>query len=358
MEKPKVLIDGIVFENPHQRGIWRVFYETLTRLKRRVDFTILVDRVPVNPVPDGIPVRRSAHRSKGRRSLDRLYRIRRRLAADRLANEYPTAIWHSTYFTCDPRHNRKAIVHVYDMVAEQFYHFSSALGDQCQLKAEAIRQADAAISISRSTTDELSRFFPEIRERIFTALLGADHIRIESPSAAPRKKSPLFVGHRDSYKNFVVVLRAMANPIWPSDVGLTVVGPPFSSHEWAHIDYFGLRTRIGHRGRLSDQELSEAYANASTLIFPSLEEGFGLPTLEAQSHGCVPLLSDISVFHEVSGEHAIFFNPYDPESLSLAVRRVDETDMTAMREGCVANAAKFTWANTADVVYQCYLTLK
>jgi glycosyltransferase involved in cell wall biosynthesis len=244
------------------------------------------------------------------------------------------------------------------MVAEQFYHFSSALGDQCQLKAEAIRQADAAISISRSTTDELSRFFPEIRERIFTALLGADHIRIESPSAAPRKKSPLFVGHRDSYKNFVVVLRAMANPAWPWEVGVAVIGPPFSNNEWAHIDYCGLRPRIEHLGRLSDQELSNAYARTSALIFPSLEEGFGLPTLEAQSNGCIPLLSNIPVFHEVAGEHAIFFNPYDPESLALAVRRIGTTDMIQMREGCVANAAKFTWDITAEAVYKCYLALQ
>jgi glycosyltransferase involved in cell wall biosynthesis len=358
MERPKVLIDGVVFENPHQRGIWRVFYETLTRLKRRVDFTILVNGVPVNPVPDGIPVRRSAHRSKGRRSLARLHRIRRRLAADHLAKEYPTAIWHSTFFTCDPRPNRKAIVHVYDMVAEQFYHFSSALGDQCQMKAEAIRQADAAISISRSTTNELSRFFPEIRERTFTALLGAEHIKVESPSASPRKKSPLFVGHRDSYKNFAMVLRAMVDPTWPSDVGLAVVGPPFSPNEFAHINYYGLRSRIEHLGRLSDQELSQAYASSSALIFSSFEEGFGLPTLEAQSHGCIPLLSNIPVFHEVAGEDAIFFNPYVPESIASAVHRVNATDMTVMREGGVASAAKFTWENTADTIYQCYLTMQ
>ncbi len=358
MERPQVLIDGVVFENPHQKGIWRVFYETIARLKDRVDFTILLGAPSANPIPEGVPVRSSAHRSNGRRSLRRLYGMMRARAARKIAAEFPDAIWHSTYFTCDPRPNRKAIVHVYDMVAEQFYHFSSALGDQCQLKAEAIRQADAAISISRSTTDELSRFFPEIRERIFTALLGADHIRVQSPPASHRNKNPLFVGHRDSYKNFVVVLRAMVNPIWPSDVGLTVVGPPFSSHEWAHIDYFGLRPRIEHLGRLSDQELSEAYAKASALIFPSLEEGFGLPTLEAQSHGCIPLLSDIPVFHEVAGDHAAFFNPYDPQSLADAVRRFGEVDTTAMREGCVANAAKFTWANTAEAIYQCYLTLQ
>jgi glycosyltransferase involved in cell wall biosynthesis len=150
----------------------------------------------------------------------------------------------------------------------------------------------------------------------------------------------------------------MASPNWPSDRGLTVIGPPFSTNELAHIDYFGLRPRIEHLGRLSDGDLSRAYAGASSLIFPSLEEGFGLPTLEAQIHGCIPLLSDIPVFHEVSGDHAIFFNPYAPESLVSAIQRLGECENDAMRERCIDNAAKYTWEGSAEAIYQLYLTLK
>jgi len=355
--KPTILIDGLAFENRNQVGIWRVFYEVLTRLKERVSFIILVGKPPSNPVPSGIPIRHSSHRATGRRSLDPFFRIKRKRAAINLANEFPNAIWHSTYFSCDPRPKHKSIVHVYDMVAEHFYHFSDTLADQCVQKAQAIRQADVAISISRSTTAELERFFPEIRDRTFTASLGVDHIKVDSPLASSRVRNSIFVGHRDSYKNFVIILRAMTNPIWPCDHKLTVIGPPFSQHELAHIEYFGLNSRIEHLGRLSDSELSKAYANASSLIFPSLEEGFGFPTLEAQIHGCIPLLSHIPVFHEVSGGQAIFFNPYDPESLALAIKSLDDIGCIGMRERCVDNASRFTWIECAESIFQIYLKL-
>ena len=63
-------------------------------------------------------------------------------------------------------------------------------------------------------------------------------------------------------------------------------------------------------GRVSDEELVRLYNQASCFIFPSIYEGFGLPTIEAMKCGCPVLSSDIPVLREVCGDAAIFFNPF------------------------------------------------
>ena len=69
----------------------------------------------------------------------------------------------------------------------------------------------------------------------------------------------------------------------------------------------------------SDGELQWAYRHAKALIAASLDEGFGLPLIEAAAFGLPIICSDIDVFHEIAGEHAFYFSAKDPAGLSNAV---------------------------------------
>jgi hypothetical protein len=354
MTKPKVLIDGIAFENRQHIGTWRVFYECINRLEACVDFYILLEHEPRNPIPNGVEVIRSNHRKVGRKFFRPVVAAFKGHSIASIERYFRDAIWHSSYFSTDPRRKKKSLVHVYDMIAERFYHLSELLEQQCQLKSEAIAAADLILTISNTTTDEFLRFYPTFKNRVITAPLGATHLCRQSIDLPDRGTDCLFVGHRNSYKNFQIVVRAMNSPIWPPQVRLIVVGLPFSDSEKRFIKYQGVQNKIVHLGKIIDDQLACEYARSMALVFPSLCEGFGLPVLEAQSYRCVPILSDIPIFNEVSGSAAMFFNPHDPCSLALAVKQCFEKKAEDKLDAGLSNAARYSWDSTAEITMKCY----
>lgn len=76
---------------------------------------------------------------------------------------------------------------------------------------------------------------------------------------------------------------------------------------------------VNFRGRCSDEELEDLLVGASALILPSLEEGFGLPVLEAQVAGVPALCSDIKAHREHATGDVTFFDPHDIESIANAI---------------------------------------
>jgi glycosyltransferase involved in cell wall biosynthesis len=103
---------------------------------------------------------------------------------------------------------------------------------------------------------------------------------------------------------------------------LRVIGPLNETHIAAlkenGIDY-------ENRVDLTDAELRDEYLNADIVVFCSTYEGFGLPIIEAQATGTPLVTSNLSPMKEVAGDGALLADPYDPESIRSAVRRlIDE----------------------------------
>lgn len=73
-------------------------------------------------------------------------------------------------------------------------------------------------------------------------------------------------------------------------------------------------------GYLSDAELAWLYAHARVFVFLSLDEGFGMPLLEAAHFGVSVVASDIPVFHEIAGGRAHFADPRNVESIAEQIR--------------------------------------
>lgn len=78
---------------------------------------------------------------------------------------------------------------------------------------------------------------------------------------------------------------------------------------------------------LTNEGITEKYAQADILLFPSIYEGFGLPILEAQKAGRVVVTSNISPMTDVAGEGACFVNPLDSMSIRDGVLRVISNDV-------------------------------
>jgi glycosyltransferase involved in cell wall biosynthesis len=152
------------------------------------------------------------------------------------------------------------------------------------------------------------------------------------------------------HKNLPRLLEAFAQ--LPGDTLLVVAG--LSGLEGGELERraaaAGLGERVRFTGWLPLADLEGFYALARVFVYPTLLEGFGLPLLEAMRREVPVACSDIPVLREVAGDEAAeFFDPYSPDAIAAALRRLLADD-PRRRELVAAGRARwpqFTWERTA-----------
>ena len=114
-------------------------------------------------------------------------------------------------------------------------------------------------------------------------------------------------------------------------------------------------------GFLNDEEVSDLYQGSVGFIYPSLIEGFGFQGLEAIASGTLLLASDISVFREIYGDNAIYFDPNNSNSISDAIKKVLEIQPSE-RLRIITRGQKFikkySWEKTAKEALKAYESFK
>lgn len=117
---------------------------------------------------------------------------------------------------------------------------------------------------------------------------------------------------------------------------------------------------VGHvtaLGYVSDDEKRRLYREACMLVLPSLEEGFGLPVLEAMAAGVPVVVSDRGSLPEVAGDAASPVDPADTDALTLEMERLlepSEAEAAAMRG--LDRAALYSWDRCATSARAAYRT--
>jgi glycosyltransferase involved in cell wall biosynthesis len=102
-----------------------------------------------------------------------------------------------------------------------------------------------------------------------------------------------------------------------------------------------------------DDQLRALYTGALALLFPSIEEGFGWPILEAQVCGCLVITTARPPMSEVAGAGAILINPEDPRAAAhTIIARIADAD--AMRSDGLQNAQGYSLANAMDAYCRIY----
>jgi glycosyltransferase involved in cell wall biosynthesis len=97
----------------------------------------------------------------------------------------------------------------------------------------------------------------------------------------------------------------------------------------------------------TDSEISVLYQGALGLLFLSIDEGFGLPLIEAGHYGIPIICSDIPVFREIAGEYAIYLNLDSMQSIGESLHKW----MDAYESGLLPdtrNMPRLTWEESAE----------
>jgi glycosyltransferase involved in cell wall biosynthesis len=163
----------------------------------------------------------------------------------------------------------------------------------------------------------------------------------------------LFVSSLWPYKNCEGLLRAFAAA--KSDLGdrqLVVVGPgrdvEYVAELRALADQLGIADDVVWVGGVPLQETVHFYRCADVFVYPSFNETFGLPILEAMATACPVVTSDTSAMPETAGGCALLADPNNPESIADAIVKACGPEGERLRVAGPERAREFTWAATAE----------
>ncbi|MBT2518462.1 glycosyltransferase family 4 protein [Streptomyces sp. ISL-90] len=196
-----------------------------------------------------------------------------------------------------------------------------------------LRGSNVVWTSSRTEAGRIERVWPELRGR--TEPIGlAPSAGLSSISAPiePSSERPyiLAVGRVNVRKNLGRLIEAYTSaPDLMENADLVVAGPPDNDQQLAaaRVPEGG---SIRFTGYVSDAELAGLYAGAQVFVFPSLDEGFGMPLVEARMFGAPIIASDISVFREL-GVADDYFDPRSVADIARSLRRFVLTPRAAPR---------------------------
>jgi glycosyltransferase involved in cell wall biosynthesis len=232
------------------------------------------------------------------------------------------------------------------------------------------RVADAVIINSESLRGEVQRYLNVDPDKLRLIPEAVDHelfrpgdrdeaFDVISEKYGVTDPFVLFVSSLWPYKNCGGLLRAFAAAKSQLDGRKLVVVGPGRDGEYVA----GLRTLAAELGITDDviwvggvplTDTVHFYRAADVFVYPSFNETFGLPILEAMASGCPVVTSDVSSMPETAGGAALLSDPHDPESIAGGIVEACGPEGDRLRKEGIARAREFSWTVTAERTLEVY----
>ena len=207
----------------------------------------------------------------------------------------------------------------------------------------AVRRSRRVITVSSSVRDDVVGVFG-YPEKIAVTPNGLDPIFAPAGKKAESRYF-LFVGNDKPHKNVDRLMEAFARV---TDAQLVLAGGEF--------ERFRNRDRLVLAGFVPQEELAALYRGAIALVIPSLEEGFGLPALEAMACGAPVITSTAPALIEITGDAALHVDARSIDAIADAMTRVlrDPSSRDLMIARGLDRAKNFTWRRCAELTREIY----
>ena len=271
---------------------------------------------------------------------------------------------HALAYTCPWRCPVPVVLNVHDVIALEHPELCSHRNAWHirTLMPHAIRQARAIIVSSHDTADRVRRLFGD-KIRLEIVPLGVDAERFATPSPRPTFlpfDGPylLFVGNLEPKKDLPTLLRAYSQCASQIGIPLVVAGRPAwkCASILRDMQNWHESGKIILPGRVADQDLPGLYQHAAAVVMPSIQEGFGLPVLEAMAAGTPVVHSDCPALMETAGSAGLIFPRGDSRACADAIRRAI-ADPSALREAGFARSRTLSWANWGEAAARIILSV-
>ena len=238
--------------------------------------------------------------------------------------------------------------------------------DYAALAAGHAQRADGVITSSQHTRRLINERLGVELDRIYCCLPGAPSwTTLGRVARAPRDGYILFLGTLEPRKNIPFLLDVFERLIERGSRAhgarprLRLAGGASSdAREW--IDRMSrppLAPHVEYLGYAPNEGREDLYAGARALVLPSLDEGFGLPALEAMSAGVPVIASNRGALPEIVGGGGTLLDPGDHDAWIEAIERVIADDRWATAQGCAGleRAKAFTWPGTVARLREAYV---
>ena len=213
-----------------------------------------------------------------------------------------------------------------------------------------LNAADAISTVSETSADQIRM------ARLTRRPLHVIHNASFAPIKLSRKnrsssKQLIYMGSFIDYKNVETLIRGMG--LLPEHQLLLL--SRISSERKAELEQLADRVQANVKflGGVDDETYQALLDQSQALVSASLDEGFGIPVVEAMSHGCPVVLSNIAIFEEVAGVAGLRFEPLDPEGFASQVRQLDDPEVWKLQSRLGIDQAKFfTWEDSAELLFE------
>jgi glycosyltransferase involved in cell wall biosynthesis len=224
------------------------------------------------------------------------------------------------------------------------------------------KSSDGIVTISKKVRSDIVRYYGVAPREIAVTYMAVDHnaffprevkeVEAVRVKYGLPKRFILYAAASLTHKNHARLFEALRILRERGErIKLVLIGARDKGYDAVagKIEKLGLQSEVVFTGWLPFEDIAPIYCASDALVFPSLNEGFGMPIIEAMACGVPVACSNIEPLPEVAGDAAHFFDPYDPVSIAEGIGKVvsDRDLRRDLIEKGFRRAAEFTWENTA-----------
>jgi glycosyltransferase involved in cell wall biosynthesis len=228
--------------------------------------------------------------------------------------------------------------------------------DYAALAASHAQRCEAIVAVSEYTAAQIRARFDVAAEKIAVCSPAAPR---REPRAAATGSCVVFLGTLETRKNIPVLLEGYGRllAINPQSPPLVLAGRAAAGAEavLGRLNQPPLAGKVQHLGYVSDERRDQLLRDAALLVMPSLDEGFGMPALEAMTIGVPVVAANRGALPEVVGDAGLLVEP-EAEALANAMSRIlaDASLAQRLRHAGIERAKRFTWEASAAKLMDVY----